>query len=83
MVAGGVPDKCVDHAQKVAGLALELVENAMYVKNPITGAGMQVRIGKFSVFFYFSLCHEKFSVTFLKYSNYSRIAENRTFVFLF
>ncbi|XP_059168455.1 soluble guanylate cyclase 88E-like isoform X2 [Physella acuta] len=45
MVAGGVPDKCLDHAQKVAGLALELVENAMYVKNPITGAGMQVRIG--------------------------------------
>lgn len=46
MVAGGVPDKCDDHAQKVAGLALELVENAMFVKNPITGAGMQVRIGR-------------------------------------
>nr|KAI8759969.1 soluble guanylate cyclase 88E-like [Biomphalaria glabrata] len=45
MVAGGVPDKCPEHAQKVAGLAIELVENAMYVKNPITGAGMQVRIG--------------------------------------
>uniref|UniRef100_A0A0B6ZRC8 guanylate cyclase n=1 Tax=Arion vulgaris TaxID=1028688 RepID=A0A0B6ZRC8_9EUPU len=45
MVAGGVPDKCCDHAQKIAGLALELVENAMYVKNPITGAGMQIRIG--------------------------------------
>ncbi|CAG5133322.1 unnamed protein product, partial [Candidula unifasciata] len=45
MVAGGVPDRCSDHAQKVAGLALELIENAMYVKNPITGAGMQARIG--------------------------------------
>ncbi|BFZ05038.1 hypothetical protein BsWGS_08077 [Bradybaena similaris] len=45
MVAGGVPDRCTDHAEKVAGLALELVENAMFVKNPVTGAGMQARIG--------------------------------------
>ncbi|CAG5128270.1 unnamed protein product, partial [Candidula unifasciata] len=45
MVAGGVPDKCSDHAEKMAGLALEMVENARHVKNPITGVGMQVRIG--------------------------------------
>ena len=46
MVASGVPDRRDDHAQKMAGLALELVEQAIYVNNPITGDVMQVRIGE-------------------------------------
>ena len=49
MVAGGVPDRCQDHAHKMAGLALEMVELAGGVANPVTGGVMSVRIGEFIV----------------------------------
>lgn len=45
MVAGGVPDRRADHTQHVAGLALEFVDNAKYLKDPLSGNSLTVRIG--------------------------------------
>ncbi|XP_067655765.1 soluble guanylate cyclase 89Db-like [Haliotis asinina] len=45
MVAGGVPDRRADHTQHVAGLALEFVDNAKYLKDPLSGNSLKVRIG--------------------------------------
>ncbi len=46
MVAGGVPDRKPDHSFRVAGLALEFVDNAKYLKDPLSGNSLQVRIGE-------------------------------------
>ncbi|KAK3594150.1 hypothetical protein CHS0354_040928 [Potamilus streckersoni] len=45
MVAGGVPDRKSNHAQSVAGLALELMEKSQALKDPITDRNLRTRIG--------------------------------------
>ncbi|KAK3103807.1 hypothetical protein FSP39_022035 [Pinctada imbricata] len=45
MVAGGVPDRKSDHAVSIAGLALELVETAVMLKDPVSGGHLQLRAG--------------------------------------
>lgn len=47
MVAGGVPDVREDHAQRVAGLALDFVSEAHKVKCPIESKSLSVRIGQY------------------------------------
>ncbi|KAK6189728.1 hypothetical protein SNE40_001727 [Patella caerulea] len=45
MVAGGVPDRQPDHAQRVARLALEFLEKARTLKDPLSGNNLKARIG--------------------------------------
>ncbi|KAL3841990.1 hypothetical protein ACJMK2_020066, partial [Sinanodonta woodiana] len=45
MVAGGVPDRKPNHAESVAGLALELMEKSQTLKDPITDKKLRTRIG--------------------------------------
>ena len=44
MVAGGVPDRCPDHASNVAGVALDLIQGMKTVKWP-GNQEMHLRIG--------------------------------------
>lgn len=45
MVAGGVPDRNDNHAVNVAGLAIELVEKAASLIDPVSGENLQLRAG--------------------------------------
>ncbi|XP_052704865.1 soluble guanylate cyclase 88E-like isoform X2 [Crassostrea angulata] len=45
MVAGGVPDRNENHAVNVAGLAIELVEKAASLTDPVSGDNLQLRAG--------------------------------------
>lgn len=47
MVAGGVPDRNENHAVNVAGLAIELVEKAASLTDPVSGDNLQLRAGQF------------------------------------
>lgn len=47
MVAGGVPDRNENHAINVAGLAIELVEKAASLTDPVSGDNLQLRAGQF------------------------------------
>ena len=45
MVAGGVPDPTEQHAQRVAGLALDFISEAHRIKCHIENKTLTVRIG--------------------------------------
>lgn len=47
MVAGGVPDRNENHAVNVAGLAIELVEKAASLIDPVSGENLQLRAGRY------------------------------------
>lgn len=49
MVAGGVPDRNENHAINVAGLAIELVEKAASLTDPVSGDNLQLRAGQFLI----------------------------------
>ena len=46
MVAGGVPDRKPNHAESVAGLALELVDVATTLMDPVTKNRLELRAGE-------------------------------------
>ncbi|XP_041365929.1 soluble guanylate cyclase 88E-like [Gigantopelta aegis] len=48
MVAAGVPDRTLDHANRLAGLALEFVEKSQFLKDPISENRLRVKIGMHS-----------------------------------
>ena len=51
MVAGGVPDRKPNHAQNVAGLALELLQKVTTLPDPsMVNEQLAVRIGVYSHF---------------------------------
>lgn len=51
MVAGGVPDRNENHAVNVAGLAIELVEKAASLTDPVSGDNLQLRAGQFLIIY--------------------------------
>eukprot|EP00043_Microstomoeca_roanoka_P010936 m.103362 g.103362 ORF g.103362 m.103362 type:complete len:841 (-) comp15041_c0_seq1:85-2607(-) len=48
MVASGIPEYVPDHADRMARLALEMMEQARQVKSPIDGSEITIRIGMHS-----------------------------------
>ena len=54
MVAGGVPDRLPTHAERVAGLALELLTIANTLKDPLTGKSLQFKMGNLTFNIYVS-----------------------------
>ncbi|XP_013400601.1 guanylate cyclase soluble subunit beta-2 [Lingula anatina] len=45
MVVAGVPDSVPDHAERIANMALDMVEAAGEVISPATGRPLQIRVG--------------------------------------
>eukprot|EP00055_Hartaetosiga_balthica_P017786 m.123162 g.123162 ORF g.123162 m.123162 type:complete len:719 (+) comp9402_c0_seq1:90-2246(+) len=45
MVASGCPDKCDDHAERIAALAIDMVRAASTVISPLDGQPLKIRVG--------------------------------------
>jgi hypothetical protein len=43
LVAGGVPERSGDHAQRVGRFACDILQQARHVSSPATGQPLQVR----------------------------------------